>query len=125
METISPEKLADAVMEGLQEYASLTTEKLKEAVDYAAKEAKKELHEISPKDTGRYSKSWTVKKVSETSNTVDMAVHSPKHYRLTHLLEYGHVLRQGGRTRPRPHIEKAQEHAEEAVMKRVEQALKG
>ncbi len=125
MERISPDELAEKVMEGLKEYADLCADELKEAINEAAKDAKAELKETSPKDTGKYSGNWSVKKISETANTVDVAVYSPKHYRLTHLLEHGHALRQGGRARAFPHIGPAQEHAEEKVINRVEKALKG
>lgn len=42
-------------------------------------------------------------------------VHNKKHYRLTHLLEYGHIIRNQfgtyGKTDPRPHIRNAYKDA--------------
>ncbi len=122
---IKPEELADEVMKGLTEYADLASDELKAAIADAAKEAKAELKDTSPKRTGKYAKSWTHKKVAETASTVDYTVYSPSRYRLTHLLEHGHALRGGGRARAFPHIGPAQENAEEKVIKRVEKALKG
>lgn len=49
---ISIGDLADVVMEGLNEYARLTTEDMKEAVRIASKTVRKEIKENAPKDTG-------------------------------------------------------------------------
>ncbi len=59
---------------------------------------KKQIESTAPKKTGKYSKSWAVKKTRETSDSIQVVVHS-KRYQLTHLLEFGHAKRGGGRTR--------------------------
>ncbi len=41
-----------------------------------------------------------------------------------HLLEFGHALRKGGRTRAFPHIAPAEEKAAQILEKEVEAALK-
>ena len=56
-----------------------------------------------------YAKSWTVKKTKETSNSLEVTVHSKNRYQLAHLLEHGHAKRGGGRVSARPHIAKAEE----------------
>lgn len=57
--------------------------------------------------TGAYAKSWTWKMVEEKLGEYGV-VYNKEHYRLTHLLEHGHVIRNAygtyGRTAPRPHI---------------------
>lgn len=73
---VSIDQMASAIMEGLQEYADLATDDLKQSVKKAGKTVKDEIAQTAPKDTGKYAKSWTVKTVKETSNTLDVVVHS-------------------------------------------------
>ncbi|MGF3066951.1 HK97 gp10 family phage protein [Facklamia sp. P12950] len=76
-------------------------------------------------ETGKYSKSWSVKKEKETSNSIELVVHSKNRYQLAHLLEKGHVLRQGGRVSGRPHIAPAEEKGvrelEENIMRKLKE----
>lgn len=123
MQTIRPDQLADAVMNGLRDYARLATDDLKAAVKEAGQSARKELRSTAPKKTGAYRKSWTYKVTGETANTINVTVHSRGRYRLTHLLENGHAKRGGGRVPGKPHISVAQEHAVEKMVKSIEQSL--
>ena len=106
--TIPVDQLASEVMSGLEEYAELAADVLKKEIQEAGKTAKKQIEQTAPRKTGRYAKSWAVKKVSETSNSLEVTVHSRNRYMLTHLLENGHAItnRKGGIkwTRPFPHI---------------------
>ena len=89
--------LADAIMDGLKEYADLATDTIKDAVKDVSKTVKKDIQANAPKRTGRYKKSWTVKKTAESSNSLTMTVHSKDRYQIAHLLEHGHAKRGGGR----------------------------
>ena len=88
-------QMATVIMEGLQEYADLATEDMKAAV----------------------------KTTRETSNAMEVVVYSRDRYQLAHLLEFGHALRKGGRTRAFPHIALAETKAAESLEREMERAL--
>lgn len=123
--SISVDELADAVMEGLEEYADLATEDMKSAVKKTAKAVKGDISGSAPVRTGRYAKSWKVKTTDEDSHTLVQAVYSPTRYMLAHLLEKGHAKRGGGRVRAIPHIGPAEQAGIEMFESLIEQALKG
>lgn len=122
---VSIGQMADAIMEGLEEYASLATDDLKASVRKAGKSVKDEISQTAPKDTGKYAKSWAVKTVKETSSSLDVVVHSKNRYQIAHLLEHGHAKRGGGRVAARPHIAPAEEKAVQTLESEVEKALGG
>ena len=118
------DQLAAAVMEGLTEYAGLAADELKKAVKKAGNSVKKDIQEDAPKDTGAYAKSWSVKNVKETSNSIELVVHSRNSYQLSHLLEFGHAKRGGGRTRSFPHIAPGEALAEKELLEIAERKLR-
>lgn len=124
MDRVRIDQMAHVIMEGLQEYADLATDDLKKAVKKAGDEAKKDIQNNAPVKTGAYKKSWTVKTTKETSNAMEVVVHSKNRYQLAHLLEFGHAKRGGGRTRAFPHIAPAEQRAAELLEREVEAALK-
>ena len=121
--TIPVDKLAEEVMNGLEEYAELTADVLKKEIQEAGKVAKQQISQTAPRKTGRYAKSWAVKKISETSNSLEVTVHSKNRYMLTHLLENGHAKRGGGRVAAIPHIAPAGETAIQSLERNIEREL--
>ena len=121
--TIPIDKLAAEVMDGLEEYAELTADVLKKEIQEAGKVAKQQISQTAPRKTGRYAKSWAVKKISETSNSLEVTVHSKNRYMLTHLLENGHAKRGGGRVAAIPHIAPAEETAIQSLERNIEREL--
>ena len=121
--TIPVDQLASEVMSGLEEYAELAADVLKKEIQEAGKTAKKQIEATAPRKTGRYAKSWAVKKVSETSNSLEVTVHSRNRYMLTHLLENGHAKRGGGRVAAIPHIAPVEELAVQTLEKNIEREL--
>ena len=122
--SIRIDDLAKEVMRGLDEYADVTTEQVKKAVRKADSTVRREIQQNAPKHTGDYAKSWAVKKVRESSHTLELVVHSKNRYQLTHLLEFGHCLRNGGRTRAMPHIAPAEEKGIEQLEKQIERSIR-
>ena len=106
----------------MEEYAKLAAEDLKKDVQKAGKTVKQQIESTAPKKTGKYSKSWAVKKTRETSDSIQIVVHS-KRYQLTHLLEFGHAKRGGGRTRAFPHIAPAEQAGIEQLTRDIERDL--
>ena len=121
--SIKIDDLAKEVMRGLDEYADVTTEQVKKAVRKAGNTVRKEIQQNAPKNTGDYARSWSTKTVRETPNTLELVVYSRNRYQLTHLLEFGHCLQNGGRTRAIPHIAPAEEKGIEQLEKTIEREI--
>ena len=117
------DQMAHVIMEGLQEYADLAAEDMKAAVKKAGNSAKKDIQANAPEKTGAYQKSWAVKTVRENASAMEVVVYSRNRYQLAHLLEFGHALRQGGRTRAFPHIAPAEQAGIEQLTRDIERDL--
>ena len=121
----SVDALAVTIMEGLEEYAKTSSEDVKEAVRKAGKDLKSEISSSAPKKTGKYAKSWTVTTQKETSNSLELVVHSKNRYQLAHLLEKGHAKRGGGRVAAKPHIAPAEEKIVAELEAEIQRKLGG
>lgn len=103
-------------------------ERVKNAVDDAvikvADAAVKELQETSPRSTrrtaGQYAKSWKKKEEQLATGSKSATIYNEKHYRLTHLLEFGHATVDGKRVPAHPHIAAA----EQKVIKEFEDEIR-
>ena len=122
---ISISQLSAAVMEELEGYADLAAEDMKSAVKKAATTVRKDIETSAPRNTGDYAKSWAVKTTKESSNALQVTVHSRNRYQLAHLLEYGHAKRGGGRVAARPHIAAAEAKGMEQLEDEIRKALEG
>ena len=122
--TVSVDEMAAAINEGLQEYATLAAAGVKQAVRKSAKTVKEQIEAGAPVRTGRYKSSWVATKQEESSQSLQMVVHSKDRYQLAHLLENGHAKRGGGRVAGRPHIAPAEQEGEELLNSLIEKALK-
>ena len=117
-------QMADVITDGLEEYAQLAADDMKKAVKKAGAQARKDIQENAPVKNGVYAKSWAAKTTKETANAMEIVVYSRNRYQLAHLLEFGHALRKGGRTRAFPHIAPAEERAAQILEREVEKALR-
>lgn len=120
---VTVDGLADAVMEGLEEYNKLATDTVKKAVKKAGTTVRKEISDSAPRKTGRYAASWRSKTTAESATSMQVTVYSSSRYMLAHLLEHGHALRNGGRARAIPHIAPAEETGEKQLMEEIEREL--
>ena len=122
----SIDNLDKAFMEVLNQYKDACDANADEAVKYTAKEAAKELKNANPSGSGKYgswkeyNKGWTVTQTKRDKREHKSAtVHNKDHYQLTHLLEKGHAMVQGGRSRAFPHIAPVAEKCEDELLQRM------
>lgn len=121
---VSIDELAEAVMNGLREYADLATEDMKAAVKHAGKSIRSDIQATAPRETGAYAKSWAVRVTRETPRSLVVTVYSRNRYQLTHLLENGHAKRNGGRVSGKPHIAPAEERGSRELLEEIERCLR-
>ena len=125
---VKPEQLDEAIRGQLETYSAEITkninENLKEVADTTAETLKK--GGAYKERTGKYTPDWSVtaRKAVSTTQGEQYSVHNRKHYQLTHLLEKGHVTRNGKRTRAFGHILPAEQAAEELAVEAVEKAVR-
>ena len=113
--SIKPEELEKALTEYLKNYVEDIEEDVQDTMNAVIKEAKQELVQTSPRsgiarDT-KYYKGWAIKNGGRTrkKHYYGKTIWNRTNYQLTHLLEFGHATRNGGRTQAQPHIRKAEE----------------
>jgi hypothetical protein len=114
-----PNDLQQEILKELKRYSFDVAEKIEAAKDETAKALQKDIKQKSPEKTGSYKKGWRIKKTKFKS-----IVHNATDYQLTHLLEYGHPKRNGGRVNGIPHIRPAEEKAVKDFLEKIEQAVK-
>lgn len=95
--------LAAEINRQLELYAEHTEETVRAIGEKAAQEGAQKLRNTSPRRTGKYAASWDYKQIKHR-DTKRFVVYNKEHYRLTHLIEKSHALRNGGRSTAQPHI---------------------
>lgn len=128
MSTVQISALAEAINKELSNYSKEVTEKTKKNVDTVSKEVNEAIksHITFKQWTGKYVKAFRIKTVYEGAFNKRNTWHvSGNQYRLTHLLEKGHALRDGGRTKAYPHIKYGEEIAKKRMEELTKEAVKG
>ena len=122
--TIEAGELGSAIVAALSEYSDEVADCLKKECTQVAKETTIELRETSPKESGKYAGGWKSKTAFENRENIRIEVYNSKKPQITHLLEHGHVIKNGtkriyGEVKPIPHISTAEEHAADKLGERV------
>lgn len=105
----------------VSEYGEEINDKVQQITDEVANHAVETLKSTSPMKSGKYASSWTTKEGETSSKRKTQIIHNAKHYRLTHLLEWGHAKVNGGRVAARPHIQRVEQES----IREFEEKLKG
>lgn len=125
---VDVDKLGKFIAESMKAYAEATEDIVKEAIEKTCVETKAQVAMDSPKRKGAkggsYSKSWKYTRPKQTKSHAWKAEVYNQQAGLTQLLEYGHATRNGGRTKPQPHIAPANEKAAEKLLWYIERGIK-
>ena len=119
----SVDELVDLIAKELQNYTDKVTEEVKNAVDKTSEEVNEEIknHITFNQVTGKYIKSFRLKTSYEDKwNKRNTWYVANGEHRKTHLLEHGHISRDGKRVKAYPHIR----YGEELAQKRLEELIK-
>ena len=131
MSRTSSEFDVTAVVTALNRECNNTVEEVDKAITEAGRAALDYLLENSPVDTsksaklhirggklkgssGLYRKGWRMKTYTE-NGVKAVKVYNETCYQLTHLLEFGHLAKNGKFVKPVPHIKQAEELAERVL----------
>ena len=128
MSNIKPEELNKVVMDYLKDYKEDIDEEVVEVVDEVTRKAKDELKQTSPRGEGSrtnpYYKGWAVKLSKKRTGVYHKVIWNRTNYQLTHLLEFGHATRNGGRTRALPHIRPVEEKYNVEFVDKLEKRIR-
>lgn len=109
----------------LEDFSENVVEKTNEVIAKVAKDSVQKLKTAGNFNnrTGKYRKGWKSTPVNGKFGVISQVIHNPKEYRLTHLLEYGHINRDGSRTKAYPHIKAIEDEAEKNILSEIEKKL--
>ena len=114
------------IVDILDEYSSDVQEGISNAAQTLANQAANELKATNNTykiRTGKYNKGWRVN-TQKGRGVINCTVHNATNWQLTHLLENGHITRNGGRTRAFVHIKPVEDKYVNQYTKDVENIIK-
>ena len=121
---INSESFAAEIQKILEDYGDEAAQALTESVEETAKESQKQIRKFNQGRTTweEYPKGWAIEVAKERLET-SATVYNKSKPGLTHLLEFGHALRNGGRSSAFPHIADVNDFAQKDVLERLERKL--
>lgn len=124
MKTVKSNQLEGIIDSILGAYSKEVKNTIIESAKEVGEEGKNKLKQTSPKRTGKYRQGWRLK-TKEGATFVHCTIHNATRYQLTHLLENGHLNRDGSRTKGLPHIAPVEEYVQKEYVRKVENAIRG
>lgn len=124
---IKAEDLKATIMDYLENYVEDIEDDVVDVTDKLTKDAVKEVKQNSPRGKGTrdkpYYAGWTRQK-EKSKHRYTIKIHNKTNYQLTHLLEFGHATRNGGRTKAIPHIRPIEEKYKKLYEKNIITAIR-
>lgn len=123
---VKVDQLAKEIEKTLEDFVGVTEEACDKGVRETAKDAVQALRNAHPSGSGKYgswdeyNSGWKVIQTKTDKRYHRKAtIHNETHYQLTHLLENGHALVQGGHTGKFPHIAPVAEKCEGELVQNI------
>lgn len=121
---IRADDLPDVISDILDDYSTDLREVANQTTEQTANELKKAIAADAPVESGKQKKSWRVAKEKVAGLDLVAVVHSTD-YRKVHLLEFGHVTRNGtSRTKAIGYVSKNEEAVVSKYPERLAQAIR-
>ena len=128
---VKVENLSKAIMTELENFKDVTDEACEKGVSETAKTAVKALRSAHPAGSGKYgswdksyNRGWKIMQTKRDKRYHKKAtIHNETDYQLTHLLEKGHALVNGGRSKAFPHIAPVAEQCEDELLKTIKKYI--
>lgn len=110
--------ITSEIMKQLKYYVADVRDQVEVAMNESANDVKKSIQKDSPRKRPSYAKGWRIKREKDK-----LIVHNKTDYQLTHLLEHGHALKDGGRFEGTPHIARHEERVVKEYLKKIKKAV--
>lgn len=126
--SIKAEELQKVLNEYLETYAEDIEKDVKETTDTVTKQAVQEIKRTSPRGKVTrekpYHEGWKKQKGKVNRGRYTVKIHNKTNYQLTHLLEFGHATRNGGRTKAIPHVRPLEEKYNKLYEEKITTAIR-
>lgn len=117
------EETVNAIVDEVRDTAEVGTEMLKGSV-YPAMSSGGTAKPMRRRQWKKYARSWDILEDAGL-NYYHVVIRNKRHYRLTHLLEKGHLTRDGKRTRAFEHIKPVEELTTSRLLKNIPKIIEG
>lgn len=125
MSEITIDQLADAIQTQLNTFETSVREGVRKAVDETMAEMVKETKSSAQARTGRYKRTITSAVDENTMMEYSKVWHAKAPgYRVAHLLDKGHALRDGGRYGGNQHVQNAANRAADTFQRKLEEVIR-